>query len=669
MRTKLRRSARHGSALRTRVTGGRHAGIQVGGISALRHAAALLTLAVCLLTFCAPAGARAQSTALSRITDSLTGQTNLGPLSAANLTAAAVGPVDSDPPVNTVAPLLSGTSQRTYTLSVTQGTWQGAGNIYAYQWQRSADGTAWSAITGQTATTYTLTQADEGQYVRALVTASNPDGIAAQPSNATAAVVSPYPPANTVPPLVTGTPQRGSLLAATTGTWTGPGLTLSYQWQHDAGEGFEDIPAATTGLYSASGIRREHRGPRRRHRHESRRDGGAGKPADHARHRRRPTNQTAPAFSGNAQRHSTLTASLGSWTGQGNSYAYQWQRSTDGNTWTDLPGATAASYLIAAADEHSQLRVQVTATNPDGSAAAESTPTAVIASAPPVMNAAPALSGSAQRGLTLTATAGAWSGIGNTYTYQWQRSTDGSTWSDVTGATALTYTLAVADENATVRLLVTVTNDDGTVSAPTPASATVIPAPPIKTTDPAVNSAAQRGVALTATPGAFSGIDNAYTYQWQRSIDGTTWTNITGATSTTYTPQVSDEGSQLRILHNRDQPRRHGQRPQQRHGHRSRLRARQLGGAGGHRHPAARPQLIATTGTWSGAATPTPTSGSARPTAARAGTRSAAPPASPTARRRRRGRARFACRSPPPTPTAPRPSAASPLAPFSPHPR
>ncbi len=527
MRTKLRRSARHGCALRTRVTGGRHAGIQAGGISALRHAAALLTLAVCLLTFCAPAGARAQSTALSRITDSLTGQTNLGPLSAANLTAAAVGPVDSDPPVNTVAPLLSGTSQRTYTLSVTQGTWRGAGNIYAYQWQRSADGTAWSAITGQTATTYMLTQADEGQYVRALVTASNPDGIAAQPSNATAAIVSPYPPANTVPPLVTGTPQRGSLLAATTGTWTGPGLTLSYQWQHDAGEGFEDIPAATTGLYSlqASDENTAVRvvvtatnldGTVKQASRPTTLVTGAG-----------PTNQTAPALSGNAQRASTLTASLGSWTGQGNSYAYQWQRSTDGNTWTDLPGATAASYLIAAADEHSQLRVQVTATNPDGSAAAQSTPTAVIASAPPVMNAAPALSGSAQRGLTLTATAGAWSGIGNTYTYQWQRSTDGGTsWNALSGATGLTYLLAVADEGAALRLQVTATNPDGTQTVRSLAAGPVQSSPPVNTVAPTVTGTAQRAQTLTATQGSWTGVGNSYSYQWQRSADGTTWADV-----------------------------------------------------------------------------------------------------------------------------------------------
>ena len=43
----------------------------------------------------------------------------------------------SDPPVNTVAPGSStGTTWRTYTLAVTLGTWQGAGNIYSYQWQR-----------------------------------------------------------------------------------------------------------------------------------------------------------------------------------------------------------------------------------------------------------------------------------------------------------------------------------------------------------------------------------------------------------------------------------------------------------------------------------------------------------------------------------------------------
>ena len=52
---------------------------------------------------------------------------------------------------------------------------------------------------------------------------------------------------------------------------------------------------------------------------------------------------------------------------------------------------------------------------------------------------------------------------------------------------------------------------------------------------------AQEGQTLTANPsGAVTG------YQWQSFIGGT-WTNISGATSSTYVVQEADEGNQLRV--------------------------------------------------------------------------------------------------------------------------
>ena len=47
-----------------------------------------------------------------------------------------------------------------------------------------------------------------------------------------------------------------------------------------------------------------------------------------------------------------------------------------------------------------------------------------------------------------------------------------------------------------------------------------------------------------------------YTYQWQRSPDGVTWTAITGATGTTYTLAIADEGTEGPPADHRHQPRR-----------------------------------------------------------------------------------------------------------------
>ena len=79
----------------------------------------------------------------------------------------------------------------------------------------------------------------------------------------------------------------------------------------------------------------------------------------------------------------------------------------------------------------------VTATNDDGAAAVASAPHGTVPSAPPVNTSKPAVTGIAQRSFTLSATQGSWKGIGNSYSYQWQRSPDqGVTSTRIAGATS-----------------------------------------------------------------------------------------------------------------------------------------------------------------------------------------------------------------------------------------
>lgn len=81
-------------------------------------------------------------------------------------------------PVNTVAPVVTGVAYVDQVLSTTTGTWAGGGLAYTYQWQRSA-----SNIGGATASTYTVTLADEGLPVRCVVTATNTVGAVTANSN------------------------------------------------------------------------------------------------------------------------------------------------------------------------------------------------------------------------------------------------------------------------------------------------------------------------------------------------------------------------------------------------------------------------------------------------------------------------------------------------------
>ena len=79
-------------------------------------------------------------------------------------------------------------------------------------------------------------------------------------------------------------------------------------------------------------------------------------------------------------------------------------------------------------------------------ASAPGAPTAAVLASPPVNAALPTISGTAERSIGITSTAGTWTGTGNTYTYQWQRSTDGTTWSSISGATSARTSVASMTE-------------------------------------------------------------------------------------------------------------------------------------------------------------------------------------------------------------------------------
>lgn len=96
-----------------------------------------------------------------------------------------------EPPVNTVAPAVTGTATEGEVLSCSTGTWDNDPTSYAYQWQRD-DGGGYDPIPDADASTYELVSDDVGCTVRCRVTATNDAGSTSANSNATAEV-SPVP--------------------------------------------------------------------------------------------------------------------------------------------------------------------------------------------------------------------------------------------------------------------------------------------------------------------------------------------------------------------------------------------------------------------------------------------------------------------------------------------
>ncbi len=80
-------------------------------------------------------------------------------------------------PVNTVAPVVTGSRTAGVRMAVTDGTWSGNPVVYGYQWEDcNGSGGECVPISGATNANYTITAKDEGHRLAAVVTATNGSG-------------------------------------------------------------------------------------------------------------------------------------------------------------------------------------------------------------------------------------------------------------------------------------------------------------------------------------------------------------------------------------------------------------------------------------------------------------------------------------------------------------
>jgi hypothetical protein len=172
----------------------------------------------------------------------------------------------------------------------------------------------------------------------------------------------------------------------------------------------------------------------------------------------------------------------------------------------------------------------------------------------PVNTVAPAVTGTASFGSTLTTNNGTWTGApAPTFTYQWQRVT-----TNISGATSSTYVLVAADVGNTIRCVVTATNSvaPSGVSANSNSTASVVAvvpgAPTIGTAT--ATSATTATVAFTAPASNGGATITVYTATSSPSgITGTlsqagsgtiTVSGLTGGTSYTFTVKATNSAGQ-----------------------------------------------------------------------------------------------------------------------------
>jgi len=188
-----------------------------------------------------------------------------------------------------------------------------------------------------------------------------------------------------------------------------------------------------------------------------------------------PNNTAAPAVSGGTAVGTGFTATTGTWAdneGDPITYSEQWQVANDasGSGAAAISGATGLTFTPTSSQAHKYIRVVVSASDDHSNTATANSAWVLVADTAPVNSVAPAITGTATEGQTLTTSNGTWSdadGDSLTYSRIWQRASDssGTGATAIGGATATTYTTSNSDAGYWVRSVVTATGYGNSVVA------------------------------------------------------------------------------------------------------------------------------------------------------------------------------------------------------------
>ncbi len=266
-----------------------------------------------------------------------------------------------------------------------------------------------------------------------------------------------------------------------------------------------------------------------------------------------PASGSPPSISGLARDGQRLKLSKGSWSGaKPISYTYRWSRcDASGASCSDIASTDKSFYKLGHEDVGHTLRATVTAINAEGQTSTTTPQSELVAPAALGKRKSPSISGSPQDGQLLTVGNGTWKGTPpQSYAYQWQSCAKGAACADIPGATSSTYRATTTQIGRRLRAVVTATNSLGQASAASKASKPIAAGAPVDIAAPAISGNLQEGQTLTAAAGQWVGTGPiSFAYQWLRcSITGGSCVEIAGATSSTYTPGVSDLAGNLAVV-------------------------------------------------------------------------------------------------------------------------
>ncbi len=446
-------------------------------------------------------------------------------------------------------PIISGLSNQsasigqTITFSPSYDGW----TPMTFEWQVSTNsGTSWTAIPGATsgAYTFTLQAGDEGKLFR--VVASNAAGSTTSlPVSATASLQIITQPQSTT--AIVGSSPSFTVVA------TGSGV-LTYTWQRSIAGTWTTVSTTSGSTYTLSNA--------------SVSDSGAGfrvivTASGGGSVTSVPCTLTVvelPSFVGPQNRSASDGQSVTfSTTVSGSTpMQLQWQVSTDGGaTASDIPGEVGQSLTFTATSAQNGYQYRLRATN---------TATAITGS--PVFSNFAALQVGAVVSPVITiqtspasvtvrngdqATFSVVASVSPTQpiTYAWEQSINsGASWTTITGSSStVSITTTPVLQGALIRAVVS--SPGATTVRSSAATLTVKTAPTITGL---VDQGTRVGSSIDFT--TVIGGSLPQTYQWQTSPNGSTWSNVSGATGSLYsfTMSLGLDGSYYRLIASNDAP-------------------------------------------------------------------------------------------------------------------
>lgn len=170
---------------------------------------------------------------------------------------------------------------------------------------------------------------------------------------------------------------------------------------------------------------------------------------------------------------------------------------------------------------------------------------------PPYNTLYPTISGTAREGETLTGSDGEWGGtLPFSFTYAWWRCNASDDCNRIDGATARSYTATRSDVGNHLHLLVTATNEVGSDSAFSYATAVIRSRGPALATPPSVNGAPRVGIFLDVSPGVWTGsAPIQYAYQWQQcDAAGNACRDLANETAAVFEVRRAHVGSRILVV-------------------------------------------------------------------------------------------------------------------------